>query len=1043
MMRRKLPLARLLICASLSVSNVLAADGEIDFARDVRPILSNKCFQCHGPDEGTREGNLRLDTHKGLFAEGTERKIIADGDPQGSELYLRVSTSDPDERMPPPDSEYATLTAEEIEAIRRWIEQGATWQEHWAFVTPVRPTPPNDAQLPAEHLGWLQNEIDRFTLLRMTKRGLSPSAEASNERLIRRITLDLTGLPPTLDEIDAFLADDSPEAYEKVVDRLLKSPHYGEHMARYWLDAARYGDTHGLHLDNIRSIWPYRDWLIDAYNDNLPFDQMTIEQLAGDLLENATQPQKVATGFNRCNVTTSEGGAIAEEFHVRYTVDRVETVGTVYLGLTMGCAVCHDHKFDPFTQQDFYGLYAFFNSFNEKAMDGNALLPPPFMEVPTEEQLARRESLQAQLKAATEELETAIASIEYSDPYADRAPDELHASEFVWIEDAAPKGAKLQQSGHGWEFVTAPAPVHAGEKATKRTAEGMGQHFFTGANPPLVIGEGDKLFAHVYLDPENPPRQVMLQFNDGSWEHRAYWGENLIGWGKEDSPSGRRLGELPEAGRWVRLEVSVETVGLKPGTKLNGWAFTQHDGTVYWDHAGIVTRTPQAGQPFESQRQWELAIGEGQDLPKPVQEALKVAPGDRSDEHKATLRRYFLEQVYGGSREMLAPLLAKRDETQQAIDALNKEIPKTMIVEELSEPKEAFVLLRGEYDKKGEPVARQLPSVLPPMPADAPLNRLGLARWLVDRSNPLMSRVTVNRWWLRYFGTGLVKTAEDFGIQGEVPSHPQLLDWLAVELMESGWNVKHIQKLIVMSATYRQQSVVTPEQLSRDPFNRYLSRGPRFRLDAEVIRDTALAVSGLLNPDSGGPGVKPYQPGGLWKAVGYTDSNTANFKQDDGEKLYRRSVYTFWKRTSHPPAMAMFDAPSREACTVQRPRTNTPLQALTLMNDKQYVEAARHFAQRILRAGGESDDARLEWAFRMVTARRPDEGELSVLRSLLAAQRAEFTANPDASGQFIDAATTQLKPTHRDRDRSRDAELAAWTMVANLLLNLDEVVTKG
>ncbi|MCA9053880.1 MAG: DUF1553 domain-containing protein [Planctomycetaceae bacterium] len=1022
---------------------VSAAEAPVDFSRDIRPILSNKCFQCHGPDGKSREADLRLDLRSAVFSDGSEHPIVTAGNPAESALFLRVSADDPGIRMPPPDSEYEALSAAELELIRRWISEGAKWEEHWAFVAPERPAAPADAELTDASAVWPINEIDRFILARMTEHGLSPSAEASKERLIRRVTFDLTGLPPTLEEIDAFLADDSPNAYENVVDRLLKSPRYGEHMARYWLDAARYGDTHGLHLDNIRSIWPYRDWVIQAYNDNMPFDEMTIEQLAGDLLESPTQSQRVATGFNRCNVTTSEGGAIAEEFHVRYTVDRVETVGTVFLGLTLGCAVCHDHKFDPVTQQDFYSLYAFFNSFNENAMDGNALLPPPFMEVPTEDQRARRDGLQAQLAAANGELDAAIASIEYNDPYADTPSEELPRSEFVWIEDAAPPGANVQHSGHGWEFVTPPAPVFSGEKATKRTAEGMGQHFFTGAKPELVIGAGDVLFASVYLDPANPPRQVMLQFNDGSWEHRAYWGENLIGWGKDDSPSGRRLGDLPEAGRWVRLEVPVDQVGLSPGKKLNGWAFTQHGGTVYWDHAGIVTRTPQAGQSFESQRQWEVAIGEGKDLSKELQDALKVKTEERSDGQKQLLRRYFLEQVYPASREQLASLLTQRNEVQKSLDGINNEIPKTMVVEELNDPKEAFVLIRGDYDKKGDPVTRKLPSVLPPLPADAPMNRLGLARWLVDRSHPLTSRVTVNRWWLRYFGTGIVKTAEDFGIQGETPSHPELLDWLAVELMDSGWDVKHLQKLMVMSATYRQSSVVTPDRLKIDPYNRFLSRGPRFRLEAEAIRDNALAISGLLVGDIGGPGVKPYQPGGLWEAVGYTDSNTAKFSQDAGEKLYRRSVYTFWKRTSHPPSMAMFDAPSREACAVRRARTNTPLQALALMNDKQYVEAARHFAQRILDSGGESDEARLVWAFRTVTARRPDPHELEVLQSLLASQQEAFSNHPDAAKELVDSATTQPQPAHLDRDHARDPELAAWTLVANLLLNLDEVVTKG
>ncbi|MFG0333996.1 MAG: DUF1549 domain-containing protein, partial [Maioricimonas sp. JB049] len=586
------------------------ASAPVDFTQDVRPILSNSCFQCHGPDEATRETELRLDTPEGVTADLGGYRAVSPGNVDQSELLRRVTAEAPEELMPPPDSNYERLTAEQIDILRRWIEQGAEWEQHWAFIPPERPELPDvpNADRP-------QTGLDHFELRRMREKGLAPNPEASKEALLRRVTLDLTGLPPTIEEIDAFLGDDSPNAYEKVVDRLLQSPRYGEHMTRYWLDVARYGDTHGLHLDNMRSIWPYRDWLIRAFNNNMPFDQMTIEQLAGDLLPEATTDQKVASGFNRCHVTTSEGGSIAEEYYVRYTVDRVETVGTVFMGLTLGCAACHDHKFDPVTQREFYQLFAYFNSMTDKPMDGNALLPPPVIEVPTAEQSTQREHLQEQIAAANKRLDEAIAAIEYTDPLEEAEAVSLEPTEFVWIDDAVPSGAQLQQSGHPWEFVSAPEPVFSGEKATRRTAAGLAQHFFTGANPQLVIGEGDKLFASVYLDPENPPKEIMLQFNDGSWDHRAYWGENVIDWGQDGQPSRRRAGDLPAVGQWVRLEVDAASVGLNPGTKLNGWAFTQWGGRVYWDRAGIVTRTPQNGQPFESQRLWELAIGAGKDLP--------------------------------------------------------------------------------------------------------------------------------------------------------------------------------------------------------------------------------------------------------------------------------------------------------------------------------------------------------------------------------------------------------------------------------------------
>ncbi len=1037
MVRREWLILLTAMCATTGL--IRADDGTalpVDFSREIRPLLSNHCFQCHGPDAMSREADLRLDSKDSVFAV-RDTALIVPGDAAASDLFQRISTEDADLRMPPADSDQQPLNAKERELVRRWINQGANWEEHWAFVTPSRPKLPD-----VQGSDWPHNEIDYFTLAAMRRKGLEPNPEAERERLIRRVTYDLTGLPPTIEEVDAFLADGSPNAYERVVDRLLDSPHYGEHMTRYWLDVARYGDTHGLHLDNVRSLWPYRDWLIRSFNDNRPFDQMTVEQLAGDLLPDATTDQRVATGFNRCNVTTSEGGSIAEEYYVRYTVDRVETMGTVFMGLTLGCAVCHEHKFDPISQREFYGLFAFFNSFDENPMDGNALLPPPVIEVPSAEQSAKRSELQASIAGVNEEIRATLASIEYTDPMVEEDTAELaKPAEFVWIDDEAPSGAKLQQSGHPWEFVTEPA--HTGQKATKRTSDGLAQHFFTDANPPLRIGEGDVLFCSVYIDPDNPPQEIMLQWNDGSWNHRAYWGGNVIPWGDDDQPSRRAMGELPEAGKWVRLEVPAQHVGLAAGANVNGWAFTQHGGTVYWDTAGIITRTPQNGQSFTSQRAWELAVGEGKDLPKPVQDALKVKVEERTEAQKSELRNYFLEQIYAATREQFQPLHARRQQLDDELKALNEAIPKSMVTKELGAPKEAFVLIRGEYDKKGDPVERHLPASLPPLPADAPVNRLGVAQWLVDPSHPLTARVTVNRWWQQYFGIGLVKTAEDFGIQGELPSHPQLLDWLAVELIDSGWDVKHMQKLIVMSATYRQSAKFTPEKTAIDPYNRLLSHGPRFRMDGEMVRDTALAVSGLLVPRIGGPSVKPQQPLGLWKAVGYTDSNTANFKQDQGEDLYRRSMYTFWKRTSHPPQMAVFDAPSRETCTARRERTNTPLQALTLMNDKQFIEAARNFAQRIVNEGGETDEARLMFAFRSVVARRPSVDEMAALTGLLERTRQDFAGNPTAASEFIDASTTQPNPQHMDRDRSQDPELAAWTMIANLLLNLDETVTKG
>ena len=934
--------------------------------------------------------------------------------------------------MPPSGME--PLSKEEIALIRRWIETGATWNDHWAFVKPVRPP------LPAvEREDWIRNPIDPFVLARLETKGLAPNDEADKPTLLRRATFDLTGLPPTLQEIDAFLADDSADAYEKVVDRLLASPRYGEHAARYWLDAARYGDTHGLHLDNERSMWLYRDWVINALNENKPYDQFTIEQLAGDLLPEPTLDQKIASGFNRCNVTTSEGGAIDEEFLMRYAVDRTETTGTVWLGLTVGCAVCHDHKFDPVSQKEFYELYAFFNSTSEKAMDGNALLPAPMVKSPSPEQTQRQEELNRQIAAAGQEIQAALAKIEYEDPLKEATPESLEPQDYVWIDEALPAGAKPQGDGpNPFQLVSLSEwPVHHGEKASTRTAQGRSQHFFTEASPELVIGEGDVLFTHVLLDPDNPPREIMLQWNDGSWEHRAFWGEDAIDWGKADSASRRRMGDLPEPGKWTRLEIPVGKVGLKPGAKVHGWAFTQFDGTVFWDTAGLRTRTPQAGQGYRSQRAWEAALGKGESLPKPLQDILAKKPDERDEAQRKQLRDHFLENVFEDARATFQPLHAKRDELKKKVDELDKEIPATLVSEELAEARPAFVMKRGQYDQPGEPVTRDVPAVLPPFPADAPRNRLGLAQWLVSDDNPLSARVAVNRYWQRYFGVGLVKTSEDFGNQGEQPSHPELLDLLAVEFHESGWDVKHLQRLIVTSATYRQSSKATPAEYAADPENRLLARGPRFRLDAETVRDNALSVSGLLVERVGGPSVKPYQPLGIWKAVGYTTSNTANFKQDHGDALYRRSLYSFWKRTAPPPTLQLLDAPSRETCTVRRSRTNTPLAALALLNDVQFFETARALAQRTLTEAGPDAKARASHAFRLATARRPTDDELDILVRQYEAQRVAYAADLEAAKKVLTVG--ENKPP----DGLDPAELAAWTLVANCILNLDETMSKN
>jgi hypothetical protein len=1044
----RLPLSMLVARACLAVLPGLLPCGgmlyagqtendAVAFNRDIRPLLSDRCYKCHGPDEQQRQAGLRLDTLEGATARlESGVTAVVPGHPEQSELIRRITAPDKAERMPPPDSG-KQLSPQEIDLLRRWVAQGAPWQGHWAFIAPERPPLPevrNSVQV--------FNPIDRFVLARLEKEGLSLQPEADRVTLIRRVTLDLTGLPPTPAEVDAFLADPSPDAYVHLVDRLLQSPRYGEHMARYWLDLARYGDTHGLHLDNERALWKYREWVIDAFNRNLPYDRFAIEQLAGDLLPDATVQQRVATGFNRCNVTTSEGGSINEEVLVRYAVDRTETLGTVFLGLTLGCAVCHDHKFDPISQREFYQLYAFYNAAADPAMDGNQLAPPPILRLPTPEQESQLAKIDRQLAAVQQKIRDELARIQYVDPAESGSEESQSAvaqrSDYVWIDDAVPSGAQLQGNSP-WEWVQAPDhPVHSGKKSMRRQAQGLSQHFFTGAKPGLKIGEGDVLFAYVYLDPQDPPQTVMLQFNDGTWEHRAYWGEDRIPFGAGGGPNHLHRGELPEPGRWVRLEVKAADVGLSPGAELNGWAFTQFGGTVYWDRAGSVTATPQDKQSFDSLARWAATARAAPPpgLPPAVAAALKVEPAKRNAEQQKQLREYFLQHVYPATRDTFVPLHAEVQRLEKERKELDAAIPVTMVMADLPQPRETFVLIRGQYNKRGEKVQPGVPAIFPPLPEGAPANRLGLAQWLVRPDHPLTARVAVNRFWQQLFGTGIVKTSEDFGSQGAWPTHPDLLDWLAVEFQESGWDIKRLMKLLVTSATYRQSSDAPPHLWQRDPENLLLARGPRFRLDAEVVRDAALYVSGLLVEQLGGRSVRIYQPPGIWEAVGFVGSNTREYRRDSGQALYRRSMYTFWKRTAPHPSMLVFDAPSRETCVARRARTNTPLQALALMNDEQYVEAARHLAARMFREGGAAPAEQVAYGFRLATSRQPEPAEVAVLLRVYQQQHQRYQQHPDAAAQLLSVGESKLPA---DMDQSR---LAALTLVANMLLNLDETITK-
>ncbi len=1041
-MSRRLVAVALLWTVPLSAP---AADKKLDFNRDIRPILADKCFACHGLDPKKLKGDLRLDVAEGARRKNEDGKAaVVPGHPEQSLLIERIFAADDSPHHMPPASSKKTLTLAQKQLLKEWIAQGAEYKLHWAFVPPVKVAPPN-----VKNKGWCKNAIDHFIMARLEKEGLTPSSQANLTSLIRRVTLDLTGLPPTPAEVDEFLKDCASakpqavdDAYEKLVDRLLKSPRYGEHMARYWLDAARYGDTHGMHLDNYREMFPFRDWVIRAFNDNMPFDRFLIEQIAGDLLPNAKTQDQVATGFLRCNVTTSEGGSIDEEVYVRNVVDRIDTNGLVLLGLPVGCARCHNHPYDPISSKEYYQLFAIFNNIDGPALDGNIARTPPVVSVPSREQAAALDKLDKQIAALKQETKTILGKVKYDSTLDEKALPEPKVADYVWIDDALPASAKAAADGGvnvAWNFVSAPAPVKAGGKSVKLTHAALGQVVLQDANPGLRVDKGDKLFAHVYIDPASPPKEIMLQWHTDGWKHRAYWGDNLIPWGAENSPERRRLGDLPAKGQWVRLEVDAAKVGIAPGMTITGWAFTLHGGTAYWDQAGLVTKTPQQSGSFESLTAWlhfQRSLN-GNGLPKPIQDLVKLDPKKHNAEQKKQLMDYFIENAWSKTRDLLAPVQEKLAPLQQERERLDKEIAQTLVFKERADIRPAYILKRGDYEQRGEKVDRGTPTFLPPWPEKAPRNRLGFAQWLTDPKHPLTARVAVNRFWQQLFGTGLVKTAEDFGVQGESPSHPDLLDWLAVTFVEDGWDVRKLMKRMVMSATYRQSARVTTENFAKDPNNRLLGRGPRFRLDAEMLRDQALFVSGLLVEHVGGPSVKPPQPSGLWEAVAFTGSNTGIFKADTGHnRVHRRSMYIFWKRTAAPPMMTALDAPSREACTVRRERTNTPLQALLLMNEQQYVEAARALAERTLKLGGANTDGRLQFLFKTVTSRPAEPSELAELKGFLAENITRYSQDAKAAQALIVVGET------RPDAALNPGELAAWTLVANLVLNLDEVVTK-
>ncbi len=1051
-----LVLAAAALCAGREVATQVKAGAAetplheaVEFNRDIRPILSESCFNCHGPDEAKREADLRFDTQEGALAERDGRRAIVPGDAPASEMYRRITAENPEERMPPTDSG-RVLDARQIELIRRWIDHGAKWQKHWAFIAPARLDLPR-----VTNESWVRNAIDAFVLARLEREGLTPAAEAERTTLIRRLSLDLTGLPPTPAEVDAFLADDSRAAYEALVDRLLASPRYGERMAVRWLDGARYADTSGYQNDGPRFMWRWRDWVIDAFNANMPFDQFTIEQIAGDMLPNATLDQKIATGFNRNHRGNAEGGIIPEEYAVEYVVDRVDTTFTVWLGLTMACARCHDHKFDPVLQREFYQAFAYFNNvpeFGRAIKEGNS---PPIIRAPTREDEARLRQLDDELARAQRcfaelENELATAQSEWEKSLSGSPPINWSPAEGLVAHYQLDGSAAEASSG------AVEASFHDGESTY--TSGMLGQaveldgRLFIDAGDVGQFGYFDKFSLAAWIRPHGDRGGTILSRMTDVEETDGYY---LV------LKNGRLQVNLVK--RWLDDAIRVETeASLEP----ENWhhVMVTYDGSaaasgirIYVDgqeepkrvHLDFINQSFSTKEPLRigggggPQGRFHGAIDDVRvykkclsaeevgwvATPDPISDTVATPAEARTPRQAAKLRAYYLLELapaeIRGAHQELAALERQKEQFLQ-------NIPTVMVMEEMPMPRETHVLLRGEYNKLGERVSPGVPACLFPLPNDAPANRLGFARWLVDRSNPLTARVAVNRFWQMYFGTGLVKTVDDFGAQGEPPSHPELLDWLATELIASRWDVKALQKLIVTSATYRQSSNVPAHRWQRDPENRLLARGARVRLPAQTIRDQALFASGLLVERLGGPSVKPYQPDGLWRDMA-TDTE---YNQDHGENLYRRSLYTYWKRTVAPPTMMTFDASSRETCVVRETRTNTPLQALTLMNDVTFVEASRVLAQRVMIEGGTTHEERITLAFRLATSRRPRPAELDILLASFQHYLAEYRQNLESARQLVSAGEF---PRNEQLDLS---ELASYTAVASAILNLDEVVTK-
>ncbi|MBI1310222.1 DUF1553 domain-containing protein [bacterium] len=1048
------------LCLLLLLSWPVRAAEQLQYNRDVRPILAEYCFACHGPDSAARKADLRLDQRDAAIEAGA----IVERKPDDSELIARILTDDPELLMPPPATK-KSLSNDEKELLKRWVATGAAYQPHWSLIVPQK------ADLPAvQNTGWPKNPIDRFVLAELEANGLRPAAEADSRTLFRRLHLDVTGLPPTPEDVANFVDDYAARkdaALSDWIDRLMQTPAWGEHRARYWLDAARYGDTHGLHFDNYREMWPYRDWVIRAFNANQPFHQFIVEQLAGDLLPNPTDDQLIATGFQRCNITTNEGGTIDEENLANYAVDRVQTFGWVLLGMTTNCGQCHDHKFDQFSTRDFYSLAAFFRNTTQGPKDGNvADGRGPVLAVPSDADRPRWEALPEEIaaaaslrdsrkKAARPAFDNWLATVTPEQIGKDIPADGL--SLHLPLNEGAGQKIQVLEAARPRSLDNALAWVPGGPAGAAPVFK---------PNATLDVGEAgdferDSAFsfgAWVKTAKGNAQAGIIARMDEQAqhrgwdlWQNGAAFGTHIIDAWPDNGMKVVTQNNVVTAGKWQHVFVTYDGSGKPAGVKIfvdGREQPTRAERDTLKPDASIRTKTPlRIGQRSQS------AVFDGgavQDVrlysrllssadvaaiagSASLQSLLAVDASARTPQQTNQLFDHFLNHV-DTEYPQLAAEVARLEAEREAIRGRS---PVTHIQQEKpNSPAMAQILMRGEYDRPIADVSAATPAALHPMPPGAPANRLGLAEWVIDPRNPLTARTTVNRFWQQVFGTGIVATTEDLGVSGAAPTHPELLDWLAVEFQSSGWDVRRLFKLMLMSATYRQSSQVTPEKLEQDRDNRLLSRGPRFRMDAEMVRDYALAVSGLLSSKMYGPGTRPYQPEGIWDIVGLPGGNTRNYVQDKGENLYRRSLYDFWKRMAPPPNLEAFNAPSREVCTVRRERTNTPLQALVTLNDPQFVEAARHLAELTLLHGGSEFTPRLQFVSRRLLARDLKPEEVTVAQASFNDLTAYYSEHED-DAKLLDAVGEATVSGDVDRKT-----LAAWTMLINELMNLDEVLNK-